>query len=110
MRKREEELGKRANAHVARHLQEILDAALLEWSDQVRSRLPGAGGPATDASVSGNGSSPPPKAVPGWDHKGRVLAGLTKYLIVGAIVNVIYRHRPRRRLRPGQLLAGKRRG
>ena len=110
MRNREEELGKRANAHVASHLQEILDAALLEWSDQVRSRLPGAGGPATDASVSGNGSSPPPKAGPGWDHKGRVLAGLTKYLIVGAIVNVIYRHRPRRKLRPGQLLAGKRRG
>ena len=110
MRTREEELGKRANAHAARHLQEILDAALLEWSDQVRSRLPGAGGPATDVSVSGNGSSPPPKAGLGWDQKGRVLAGLTKYFIVGAIVNVIYRHRPRRKLRPGQLLAGKRRG
>ena len=107
MRTREEELGKRANAHAARHLQEILDAALLEWSDQVRSRLPGAGGPATGASMSGTGSSPPPEAGPGWDHEGRVLA---KYLIVGAIVNVIYRHRPRRKLRPGQLLAGKRRG
>jgi Domain of unknown function (DUF4407) len=97
MRNREAELGKRANAHVASHVQEILDAALLEWADQARSRLPRAGGPAPDASVSGNGSSPPPKAKagPASDQKGRVLAGLTRYLIMGAIVNVIYRHRGR---------------
>jgi hypothetical protein len=93
MRNREEELGKRANAHVASHMQEILDAALLEWSDQVRSRLPGAGGPARNAS--GNGSSPPPEAGPASDQKGRVLAGLGKYLIIAAIVNVISRHRGR---------------
>jgi len=95
MRNREEELGKRANAHVARHLQEILDAALREWSDQVHSRQPRASGPATGAPAAGNGSSPPPKAGPARDHKGRVLAGLTRYLIAGAIVNVIYRHRGR---------------
>jgi Domain of unknown function (DUF4407) len=97
MRNREAELGKRANAHVASHVQEILDAALLEWADQARSRLPRAGGPAPDASVSGNGSSPPPKAKagPASDQKGRVLAGLTRYLIMGALVNVIYRHRGR---------------
>jgi len=93
MRKRQEELGKRANAHVASHMQEILDAALLEWSDQVRSRLPGAGGPARN--TSGNGSSPAPEAGPASDQKGRVLAGLGKYLIIAAIVNVISRHRGR---------------
>ena len=36
MRQREEDLGKRANQHVAKEMETILDAALQEWSNQVR--------------------------------------------------------------------------
>ncbi|WP_432927420.1 DUF4407 domain-containing protein [Microbispora sp. CA-135349] len=39
MRRREADLGKRANAHVAAEMTKILDIALQEWSEQVRSRL-----------------------------------------------------------------------
>jgi hypothetical protein len=53
MRKREEDLGKRANEHVANHMEEILDIALAEWGQRVRARLAGH-----DPSVNGNGSSP----------------------------------------------------
>ena len=54
MRGREVELGKRANEYVASHMQDILDAALLEWSNQVKSTLNGANG-----NGSGPGSTPP---------------------------------------------------
>lgn len=39
MRIREEALGKRANEHVAQHMEAILDVALAEWSRQVQSQL-----------------------------------------------------------------------
>jgi Domain of unknown function (DUF4407) len=39
MRQREEDLGKRANKHVAQHMEAILDVALTEWSRQVQARL-----------------------------------------------------------------------
>jgi len=58
MRGREVELGKRANEYVADHMQDILDAALLEWSNQVKSTLNGAGG-----NGSGPASPPPPPQV-----------------------------------------------
>jgi hypothetical protein len=39
MRRREKDLGKRANEHVAGEMQRILDAALQEWSNQVRAKM-----------------------------------------------------------------------
>jgi hypothetical protein len=39
MRHLEEGLGKKANEHVARHMEAILDAALEQWSRQVQSQL-----------------------------------------------------------------------
>jgi hypothetical protein len=39
MRERETQLGIRANEHVARHMEAILDAALAEWSKQVQAKL-----------------------------------------------------------------------
>jgi hypothetical protein len=39
MRQLEEDLGKRANTHVAAHMEAILDVALLEWSRQVQAKL-----------------------------------------------------------------------
>ncbi len=57
MRTREVELGKHANEYVASHMQDILDAALLEWSNQVKSTLNGANGSGGNGS-GGNGSGP----------------------------------------------------
>ena len=39
MRQKEEDLGMRANEHVARQMEAILDEALQEWSNQVRATL-----------------------------------------------------------------------
>jgi hypothetical protein len=39
MGRREEALGRRANEHVAGQMQDILDAALQKWSDQVRAKM-----------------------------------------------------------------------
>ncbi|MGH3193121.1 MAG: DUF4407 domain-containing protein, partial [Streptosporangiaceae bacterium] len=39
MRQREEKLGKKANEHVAQHMEALLDLALAEWSRQVQARL-----------------------------------------------------------------------
>ena len=39
MRRREKDLGKRANEHVATEMQRILDAALQEWSNRVRAKM-----------------------------------------------------------------------
>jgi Domain of unknown function (DUF4407) len=60
MRGREVELGKHANEYVASHMQDILDAALLEWSTKVRTTLNGANGAGRHGS--GPGSPPPPQA------------------------------------------------
>ena len=39
MRRREEDLGKKANQHVAEHMEAILDLALEEWGRQVQAQL-----------------------------------------------------------------------
>ena len=70
MRKREEALGIKANAHVARHMETILDAALAEWTRKVQAQLgvqpvPGA-----------RPAGPPPEVVPGG-HRGYGSRGLT---------------------------------
>jgi hypothetical protein len=39
MRKLEEKLGKKANDHVAQHMEAILDVALAKWSSQVQAKL-----------------------------------------------------------------------
>ena len=39
MRQLEEDLGKKANKHVAQHMEAILDVALAEWSRQVQAKL-----------------------------------------------------------------------
>ena len=39
MRQLEEDLGKKANEHVAQHMEAILDVALAEWSRQVQAKL-----------------------------------------------------------------------
>jgi hypothetical protein len=39
MRQREKKLGKKANKHVAKHMEVLLDLALAEWSRQVQARL-----------------------------------------------------------------------
>lgn len=41
MNQLEEALGKKANKHVAQHMEAILDAALADWSRQVQARLSG---------------------------------------------------------------------
>jgi hypothetical protein len=59
MRKREESLGRQANEHVAAEMTNILDAALQEWSRQVRSTL-SANGNNGSSSGPANGATPPP--------------------------------------------------
>jgi Domain of unknown function (DUF4407) len=56
MSNREQALGIHANEHVAGKMEEILDAALQEWSEQVRAKLNGAA-----AHPNGNGSLPHPQ-------------------------------------------------
>lgn len=56
MSNREQAMGIHANEHVAGKMEEVLDAALQEWSEQVRAKL-NAGA----AQVNGNGSSPYPQ-------------------------------------------------
>jgi Domain of unknown function (DUF4407) len=58
MRQLEEDLGKKANTHVAKHMETILDMALVEWSRQVKTRLnvqvpPGAVPGGTPVNVTG---------------------------------------------------------
>jgi len=63
MRQLEENLGKRANHHVAQHMEAILDAALADWSRQVQAKLgiglppgppPGAAGTITGQVLPGS--------------------------------------------------------
>lgn len=59
MRQLEEDLGKKANEHVAQHMEAILDVALAEWSRQVQAKLgvqlpPAAPGRHGGAGVSGS--------------------------------------------------------
>lgn len=56
MYKREEDLGKKANAYVADEMTKILDAALRNWSQRVRARLDGAASSANPNGASQNGS------------------------------------------------------
>jgi Domain of unknown function (DUF4407) len=67
MRQREEELGKKANKHVAEHMEAILDVALAEWSRQVRARLgvqgPTQGGMGAPAGGSVHVTSPQPRLI-----------------------------------------------
>jgi Domain of unknown function (DUF4407) len=65
MRRREEELGKRANEHVTGEMEQILDLALQEWSDRVRAKL--AGRP-TAPGAAGNGQAGSPGS--GTSHQG----------------------------------------
>ncbi len=66
MRELEEDLGKRANTHVAKHMEAILDSALAEWSRQVQAKLgvqlpPGAM-PAATGLITGPGGTGAPAA------------------------------------------------
>jgi len=67
MRKREEGLGRQANEHVAAEMTNILDAALQEWSRQVRSTLSANGntgtssGPFANGAASHTGTQVPPR-------------------------------------------------
>ena len=67
MRTREENLGKQANAHVADEMTKILDIALQEWSQQVRTTL-SASAPRPGPAPAANGSPPPAnkKSDPGF--------------------------------------------
>jgi len=56
MSNREQAMGIHANEHVAGKMEEILDAALQQWSQQVHAKLNGAA-----AQLNGNGSSPHPQ-------------------------------------------------
>lgn len=59
MRAREANLGRQANAHVADQMQSILDAALSQWSNQVRAQLGNAeGASAPPAHPTAQGSQP----------------------------------------------------
>lgn len=60
MRKREREMGKIANEHVAKEMTSILDRALQEWSTQVHAQLASSGGqgPARAAAPRRASSSP----------------------------------------------------
>lgn len=64
MRQLEEDLGKKANKHVAQHMEAILDVALAEWSRQVQAQLgvqPSAGTlPGSAGTVSGQVLPGPP--------------------------------------------------
>jgi Domain of unknown function (DUF4407) len=62
MRQLEEDLGKKANTHVAQHMEAILDVALAEWSRQVQAQL---------------GVQPPPGTQPGiaGTFSGQVMPG-----------------------------------
>ena len=54
--KREEDLGRQANEHVAAEMTKILDVALQDWSHQVRTTL-SANGSAASGSAAGPGSA-----------------------------------------------------
>lgn len=56
MYKREEDLGKKANAYVADEMTKILDVALRNWSQRVRARLDGTASSANQNGASHNGS------------------------------------------------------
>ena len=88
MRRREEDLGKKANKHVADYMEAILDVALAEWSRQVQAQLggqlppgslPGPAGP-----VAGQGRPAPPRGygMPGR-HSGAGTPGGTPVHVTG---------------------------
>ena len=54
----EEDLGKRANEHVAKHMEAILDVALKEWSRQVQAKIGGTGAPGGPPGRRVTGSQP----------------------------------------------------
>jgi hypothetical protein len=67
MRKREEDLGIRANKHVVKHMEAILDVALAEWSRQVQTKLNVQLPPGTYPGTPGR---PPQGPVPGGPGSG----------------------------------------
>ena len=88
MRKLEEDLGKRANTHVAQHMEAILDVALAEWSRQVQAKLgvqvpPGTlPGPAGAVSGQVMPGSPGGYGAPGR-HSGKGAPGGTPVHVTG---------------------------
>jgi hypothetical protein len=69
LRKKEEDLGKQANEYVAREMAKILDAALQEWSNQVRARLNTGGAAGTEGQPAKSAphtsaEGPPAKSAP----------------------------------------------
>jgi hypothetical protein len=59
MRTREEDLGKKANEHVAKEMTAVLDLALREWSEKIRAKL--AATPLPGAAPSSPGPVPVPR-------------------------------------------------
>jgi Domain of unknown function (DUF4407) len=88
MRRREEDLGKRANKHVAEHMEAILDVALEEWSRKVQAQLgahlPPGTFPGAAGSVGGQGRPAPPGGygTPGR-HSGTGAPGGTPVHVTG---------------------------
>ena len=88
MRRREEDLGKKANKHVAEHMEAILDVALAEWSRQVQAQLgtqlPPGTLPGPAGSVGGQGRPAPPHGygTPG-KHSGTGAPGGTPVHVTG---------------------------
>ena len=69
MRQLEEDLGKKANTHVAKHMEQILDVALAEWSRNVQAGL-GVQLP-PQAQPGGNAAGTPPRpGVSPWARMG----------------------------------------
>ena len=91
MRRLEEGLGKKANQHVAQHMEAILDVALAEWSRQVQAHLgvhlpPSTSpGPAGSASGQGQPASPAGYGTPGRPgrHSGVAAPGGTPVHVTG---------------------------
>jgi hypothetical protein len=76
MRAKEEVLGKYANDHVAGEMTKILDLALQQWSNRVRTRLAGAiQGPAGNG-ASGQGQPGNSAGGPGQASNGVLPAGV----------------------------------
>jgi hypothetical protein len=91
MRQLEEGLGKRANEHVAQHMEIILDVALAEWSRQVQAKLgvhlppgtlPGAAGTVSGQVIPGSPRGYGPAAGSGR-HSGAGVPGGTPVHVTG---------------------------
>jgi hypothetical protein len=65
MRQREKKLGKKANKHVAKHMEVLLDLALAEWSRQVQARLGVQLPPGTLPGAAGKAGGQAPPSPPG---------------------------------------------